>query len=366
MLIGIDASRAVASQATGTEYYSQHLIRALIDLASDRRFRLYFNRPPAAGSYRAPHVERRIISFPRLWTHIRLATEVALHLPDILFVPAHVLPITHPRRCVVTIHDLGYLYFPEAHPRVQRLYLNLSTRWNAQASTRVVADSQATKDDLVRHYGTSPDKIVVAHPGVEPTLRRAEDAQHMQAVKSRYRVEGEYLLYLGTLQPRKNLVRMIDAFARSSAREITLVIAGKKGWLYDDLARQIERSGLSRRVIFTGYVPGEDKAALLSGATALIFPSLYEGFGFPVLEAMACGTPVICSNTSSLPETAGDAALLVDPLDVDAIASAIDRMASDSALRWKLIARGYLQAGKFTWQACAKKILETLDEVARL
>jgi len=366
MLIGIDASRAIASQATGTEYYSQHLIRALIDAAPDRRFRLYFNRPPAGDAYRAPHVERRIISFPRLWTHVRLAIDVTLHPPDVLFVPAHVLPIAHPRRSVVTIHDLGYLYFPEAHPKAQRLYLNLSTRWNAQTSARVIADSQATKDDLVRRYGTPPDNIAVAHPGVEPSVRRVEDTERIRAVKSRYGVEGEYLMYLGTLQPRKNLARLIEAFARSSDRERVLVIAGKKGWLTDDLLGRVERSGLGRRVIFTGYVPGEHKAALLSGATALVFPSLYEGFGFPVLEAMACGTPVICSSTSSLPETAGDAALLVDPLDVDAIASAIDRLASDAALRWKLIARGYIQSGRFTWQACAKKVLRTLDEAARL
>jgi glycosyltransferase involved in cell wall biosynthesis len=366
MLIGIDASRAVAGQATGTEYYSQHLIRALIDLAPERRFRLYFNRVPVDDAYRVPHVEHRIISFPRLWTHVRLAIDVTLRPPDVLFVPAHVLPIAHPRRSVVTIHDLGYLYFPETHPLAQRLYLNLSTRWNAQASARVIADSQATKDDLVRHYGTSPEKIVVAHPGVDPAMRRAEDPQHIQAVKSHYGVAGEYLLHIGTLQPRKNLARLIQAFACSSARENTLVVAGKKGWLYADLFRQVERSGLGHRVIFTGYVPDADKAALLSGATACVFLSLYEGFGFPVLEAMACGTPVICSSTSSLPETAGDAALFVNPLDADAITSALDRMTSDSALRWKLIARGYLQAGKFTWQACAKKILETLDEVARL
>jgi len=365
MLIGIDASRAIAAQATGTEYYSRHLIRALIDAAPDRRFRLYFNRPPHGDAYRAPHVEHRIIPFPRLWTHVRLSMDVTRHPPDVLYVPAHVLPIAHPRRSVVTIHDLGYLHFPEAHPRAQRLYLDLSTRWNARASARIVADSRATKDDLVRHYGAPPDKIAVVHPGVEPSARRVEDSERIQSVKSRYGVEGEYLLFLGTLQPRKNLARLIEAFARSSDRERKLVIAGKKGWLIDDLPGQVERHGLGRRVIFAGYVPDEHKAALLSGATALVFPSLYEGFGFPVLEAMACGAPVICSRTSSLPETAGDAALFVDPLDVDAIASAIDRLTSDAALRWKLIARGYIQSSRFTWQTCAKRVLETLDEAAR-
>ncbi len=385
MLIGVDASRAVGAQATGTETYSHHLIRALIDLAPDRHFRLYFNRPPAGDLYRAPNVERSVIPFRRLWTHLRLSVEVTRRPPDVLFVPAHVVPILHPRRSAATVHDLGYLHFPEAHPTAQRLYLDLSTRWNARASARVIVDSQATRDDLIRQYGTPAEKIVVAYPGLDAALRRVEDAPRIQAVKSRYGVQGDYLLYLGTLQPRKNLSRLAEAFARwrkpgsndfsrynryqRQATEVAatrLVVAGKKGWLYDDLFRQVARLGLSDRVIFTGYVPDEDKAALLSGATALVFPSLYEGFGLPVIEAMACGTPVICSQASSLPEAAGDAALLVDPLDVDAIANAIDRVVSDAGLRGQLVGRGYVQASRFTWQACARTVLDVLETVARL
>jgi glycosyltransferase involved in cell wall biosynthesis len=377
MLIGIDASRAVGAQATGTEIYSQHLIRALFDLAPDRHFRLYFNRPPDGDAYRAANVEQRVIQFPRLWTHIRLALEVTRHPPDVLFVPSHVLPILHPRCSVVTVHDLGYLHFPDAHPFAQRLYLDASTRWNARASARVIADSQATKDDLIHHYHTPAEKIVVAYPGLDPALRRVEDAQRIQTVKSRHGIDGDYLLYLGTLQPRKNLSRLIEAFGRSlgsddfsrqpgratkvaTTNPLKLIIAGKKGWLYDNLFSQVTRLGLNNRVIFIGYVPDADKAALISGATALVFPSLYEGFGFPVVEALACGTPVVCSNTSSLPEAAGDAALLVDPLDVDALAAAIERITSDAALRWTLIARGYVQAGQFTWRACARMVLDVL------
>ena len=363
MLIGIDASRVVAAQATGTESYSQHLIRALIDLAPGHRFRLYFNRPPATDPYRSANVEPRTVPLRRLWTHVRLSLEVTRRPPDVLFIPAHVLPILHPRRSVVTVHDLGYLRFPGAHPAAQRLYLDLSTRWNARASVRVIADSQATKDDLIRRYRTPGDKIVVAYPGIDPGLRRVEDARHIQAVKSRYGIDGDYLLYLGTLQPRKNLARLIEAYSRSQAREGRLVIAGKKGWLYDDLFKQVEQSGLTDRVIFPGYVPDDDKAALISGATALVFPSLHEGFGFPVVEAMACGTPVVCSNTSSLPEAAGDAALLVDPLDADAIATAIDRVISDANLRRSLIERGFVQASKFTWRACAQTVLDVLEEM---
>ncbi|HLF26208.1 MAG TPA: glycosyltransferase family 1 protein [Anaerolineae bacterium] len=364
MLIGIDASRAVTPEATGTEVYSQRLLRALIDLAPEQRFRLYFNHPPATAAAPADNVELRAIPFPRLWTHIRLSFEVTRYPPDVLFVPAHVLPILHPRRSLVTIHDLGYLHFPDTHPTLQRWHLAVSTRWNAHSAARVIADSHATKDDLIRRYHTPADKIVVAYPGLDSNLRRVEDAQRIHSVKAQYGIEGEYLLYLGTLQPRKNLSRLIEAFGRSHAHDRQLVIAGKKGWLYAGLFAQVEQLGLADRVIFPGYVAEADKAALISGALALVFPSLYEGFGFPVIEALACGTPVICSQTSSLPEIAGDAALLVDPLDIGAIGAAIDRISTDAGLRGQLIGRGYVQASKFTWLTCARTVLDALNAVA--
>lgn len=362
MLIGMDASRAAVAQATGTEFYSQQLIRALIDLAPDHRFRLYFNQQPLAQLNTA-RVEARVIPFPRLWTHVRLSLEVTRHPPDVLFVPSHVLPLLRPRRSVVTIHDLGYLHFPDAHPTLQRWHLDLSTRWNARVAALVIADSQATKADLIKHYHTPTEKIVVAYPGLDPQLRRVED---VTTTLTRYGLDGEYIFTIGTLQPRKNLSRLIDAYSRSTlpSRNIRLAIAGKKGWLYDDLFRQVEQIELSDRVLFLGYVPDEDKAALLSGACAFVFPSLYEGFGFPVIEAMACGVPVVCSNTSSLPEVAGHAALLIDPLDVDAIAAALNRIVSESDLRQTLIERGYTQARRFTWKACARAVLGVLEDVA--
>jgi glycosyltransferase involved in cell wall biosynthesis len=290
--------------------------------------------------------------------------EVMRHAPDVLFVPAHVLPLLRPRRSVVTIHDLGYLHFPEAHPTLQRWYLDLSTRWNARVAAHVIADSQATKDDLIKHYHTPAEKITVAYPGLDPQLKRIDD---VAATLTRYGFDGEYILTIGTLQPRKNLSRLIEAYGRSKlpSRDVRLAIAGKKGWLYDDLSKRAKQIGLVDRVLFLGYVSDEDKAALLSGACAFVFPSLYEGFGFPVIEAMACGAPVVCSNTSSLPEVAGDAALLLDPLDVDALTIALDRIVSDDELRKSLIERGYAQARRFTWQACARTVLDVLETAAR-
>ena len=377
MLIGIDASRALTAWPTGTEVYSRRLIQELLALESPHRFRLYFRRPDPAATF--PGAELRAIPLPRLWTHLRLSWEMARDPPDVLFVPAHVLPLIHPRASLVTIHDLGYLHFPETHPRFQRLYLDLSTRWSARAAARLLADSEATKTDLVAQYNTPPEKITVAYPGYDETLAPVRDPAAIEAVKARYGISGDYFLYLGTLQPRKNLARIIAAFV-SLPNEATLILAGKRGWLYDDLFAQVHRLGLAGRVLFPGYVPGEDKPALLSGALAFVFPSLYEGFGLPVLEAQACGCPVITGTTSSLPEVAGacpehldcaqckpgrrDAALLVNPTDTTAIAAAMRRIAADPVLRESLVERGFANVRRFSWTACAQSVLSVIEQCA--
>ena len=359
MLIGIDASRAVTASPTGTEVYSRRLLRALVALGSSHCFRLYFRSAPPVGDF--PDAELRVISCPRLWTHLGLAWEMARRPPDVLFVPAHVLPPIHPRASLVTVHDLGYLHFPEAHPWRQRLYLDLSTRWNARAAAHLLADSEATRADLMAHYRTSPEKITVAYPGCDETLAPVRDPVVVEAAKARYGIAGDYFLYLGTLQPRKNLARVVAAFATLQS-EAVLVLAGKRGWLYDDLFTQARRAGLEGRVLFPGYIPDGDKAALLSGALAFVFPSLYEGFGLPVLEAQACGCPVITSTTSSLPEVAGDAALLVNPEDTAAIAGALQRVATEPGLRQALAERGFANVRRFSWAACARSVLSVIEQ----
>jgi glycosyltransferase involved in cell wall biosynthesis len=365
MLIGIDASRAVAAQPTGTEVYSQRLIQALLTLDSPYRFRLYFNAPPADAF---PGAEIRTIPFPRLWTHLRLSWEMARCPPDMLFVPSHVLPLIHPSISLVTVHDLGYLYFPQAHPWRQRLYLDLSTRWNARVATHLLADSQATKSDLVSCYSIPPEKVTVAYPGIDETLAPVRDPTAIEAVKARHGIAGDYFLYLGTLQPRKNLSRIVAAFAALQPETwksgTVLVLAGKRGWLYDDLFAKVRRLELEGRVLFPGYIPDEDKAALLSGALAFLFPSLYEGFGLPVLEAQACGCPVVASAASSLPEVAGDGALLVDAQDTAAMAAAMQRIATDLALRESLIERGFANVRRFSWAACAEPVLGAIEQCA--
>ena len=271
-LVGIDASRAITPFPTGTEVYSRRLTQALLELAPAHRFRLYLRTPPPDDNP-FPQAETRLIPFPRLWTHLRLSWEMARHPPDILFVPAHVVPLYHPPLTLVTVHDLGYLHFPQAHPRRQRAYLDLSTRWNSRAAAHLLADSAATKTDLMSRYGTPEHKITVAYPGYDDSLVPVRDPAAIARVKRKYAISGDYFLYLGTLQPRKNLSRLIAAFAALDPGP-SLVLAGRKGWLCNDLAAQVERLGLQGRVIFTGYVPETDKPALLSGAIAFTFPSL--------------------------------------------------------------------------------------------
>ena len=372
MLIGVDASRATSVQRTGTEFYSARLIEALVALDTDHHYRLYLNGAPKKPGffrnnrlYDSPHVELRTIRLPRLWTHIRLALEVAIRPPDVLFVPSHVVPLWTRVRAAVTVHDLGYLFFPNAHPARQRRYLDWSTRHSARAARVVIADSEATKADLVAHYCISPEKIVVAHPGFDSDLARVTDPSTIATVKRRYGVQGDYFVHIGTLQPRKNLARLIQAFSKLPvADSVQLVLAGKTGWLYDELFRMVRCLGLEGRVLFPGYIAQEDKAALLSGAVAYVFPSLYEGFGFPVLEAQACDTPLICANGSSLPEVAGDGALLIDPLVKDDLVQAMARLMADACLRAELVARGRRNRKRFSWRTCAETVLAALEMAA--
>ena len=371
MLIGLDASRAVTRQRTGTEAYALHLIRALIPVAAVRghRLRLYFNRPPAPDLFpAAAHAEQVVIPWPRLWTHLRLAWELHRRPPDLFFTPAHVIPYTYRGPSVATIHDLGYHHFPDAHPPWQLAYLRWSTRHNGRIAHRIIADSQATKADLVRFDGVDPARIDVVYPGIDPHLQPETDENRVTAVLREYGITPPYLLFISTLQPRKNLIRLVRAYA-AAAIPHQLVLAGKPGWLADPILAEInhQSSIINRQssIATPGFIADDDKAALLTGATALLYPSLHEGFGFPVLEAQACGTPVMCANSSSLPEVAGEAALLVDPQDTSAITAAIQQLVSDPLLRHELAQAGLENVRRFGWEKTAVQALQSLERAVQ-
>ena len=376
--IGIDASRSLRPEPTGTEFYSRQIIGHMLAVPSDRfAFRLYAPEEPTAAAMRGdappPHDQRavtvRTLPGNRLWTHRTLAWEISRRPPHLLFVPAHVVPFLPPALLpptVVTLHDIGYRYFPRAHTALQRLYLELSTRWSAAAAQQIIAVSRQTADDLQRFYGVPEAKIRVIHEAPIPRtpVQRAANGQDAAPLSVYQR---PFVLYVGTIQPRKNLLRLIDAFARLTQQHQIgwdLVLVGRRGRLSQEYERHAATRGLSGRVHFPGYLPDTAVAALMEKALFFAFPSLFEGFGLPVLEAQTTGVPVMCAKNSALPEIAGDAALLVDPEDVDDIAAAMLRLSQDEALRQELIAKGYQNVKRFSWEKAARETLAVLEEAA--
>lgn len=359
--IAIDASRLAVAQLTGTETYTYELLWAMVEAEPPERFELYLNaaEPPE----RLPPLGEPVcIPFPRLWTHGRLAAELQRRRPRLLFVPAHVVPLVHPPS-VVTIHDLGYLHVPDAHPPGQRRMLDLTTRWSAKAARRIVAISHATRRDLIERYAVPDDRVSVVHHGISPTFTPAGLAE-VERVRRVHGLDGPYIVAVGTIQPRKNYGRLAEAveLVAGAGLPVTLAIAGKRGWLWEDVVVQVERAGGHVRLL--GYVPDADLPALYTGAAAACQVSLYEGFGMPALEAMACGTPVVAADGSALPEVCGDAARYVDPSNVESIAAGLRDVLEDTALRTWLAARGMRRAAGFTWRACAEQTLAVLRNAA--
>lgn len=377
MLFGIDASRALRAQRTGTERYALEIIEHLLALpqASQHRWRLYVDHQPIGDEAWStgdlpPHAALCVLPTRRMWTHRALATEMRQHPPDVLFVPSHVLPFMLPLRqlppAVVTVHDLGYHYFPAAHEWRQRLYVNIGTRWSVAAATRVIAISHATAADLQNILGVQPAKVRVVHEAANalPMPTVAEIA----ALGEYYQLARPYALYVGTLQPRKNLLRLIAAYEKlcqEGHAGFDLVLAGNAGWLSSDIVAQAKQSRYASHIYLTGYVADADLPALMAGARFFAFPSLYEGFGLPILEAQQLGVPTMTSKGSSLPEVAGDAALYVDPTDVEAIAQAMLRLSQDETLRQELIAAGHRNVQRFSWEKAATETLAVLEEAAR-
>jgi len=367
--IGIDYTAAVR-QGAGIGRYTRELVRALAELdrgndyvllaATGRQGQEPGEWPPNFRVRSVP-ISDRVLAI--LWHRLQLPlwVELATGPVDIFHSPDFVLPPVRHARTLLTVHDLSFMRHPECADANLRAYLNKVVPRSVHRADLVLADSQNTKDDLVELLGVAPDRIEVIYPGVEERFRPIEDQALLEKVRRRYNLPPRFVLGLGTLEPRKNFPCLIKAYSSLVTRypSLQLVIAGGKGWLYQEIFATVERLGLEAQVIFPGFVADGD----LNLADLFVFPSLYEGFGLPPLEAMACGTPVITSNASSLPEVVGQAGLMVEATDVEALAEAMKRVLEDDALREGMIAKGLEQAREFTWEGAAAKLLSLYQAI---
>jgi glycosyltransferase involved in cell wall biosynthesis len=256
---------------------------------------------------------------------------------------------------VVTVHDMTFFNMPQAHERVKVLYFRFFIRADVRFADKVLFDSHSTKTDCTARLGAPRGTSAVVHLGKSEAFRSDLAPGEIRRIRDKYGLNAEFILSVGTIEPRKNLSRLVSAFAAICDKHpgLLLVIAGMKGWMYDDLMATVRELKVESRVIFTGFVPEEDKPYLIAAAKVFAYPSLYEGFGIPVLEALACGVPSVTSNVSSLPEVAGDAALTVDPYSVPELSSALERLITDDPLRERLTREAVTQAAKFTWTKTA-------------
>jgi glycosyltransferase involved in cell wall biosynthesis len=270
-------------------------------------------------------------------------------------------------RQVVTLHDMTFFDMPQVHVPVKVFYFRAFIRAAVRFADKIIFVSHSTMRDCVRRLGPVRDRGEVIHLGKSEAFSPDFDMSGMRRLREKYGLHGEYVLYVGTIEPRKNLARLVSAFGEVSGRYpgLLLVIAGKKGWMYEDLMEAVRNTRLEPRVIFTGFVSESEKPLLIVSAKVFAYPSLYEGFGIPVLEALACGIPTLTSRLSSMPEVAGDAALLVDPTNVAELSLALDRLLSDGALREKLKQKALLQAAKFTWAKTAAMTLRVYESCCR-
>src|SRR5215510_7215167 len=373
MHIGIDA-HAIGARQGGNETYISNLIKSLAEIDGENLYTIYLADAGAAAQWRESFTTRYKNFSIRLLPPPTPLVRVPVYLTYELFRrPVDVLHVqyTAPPFCripvVVMIHDLAFERMPETFTRRGSFQLKLTVRWTAKKAVKVATVSEYSRQDLLDIYKLPPEKVVVTYNGVESSFTpQPLVPNEAEEVRRRFGVSRDFLLAVGSLQPRKNLVRLIRAYARlrSERQDFSpqLVIVGRKLWLAHEIFDEVIRQCWADDVILTGYVADEDLPALYRAARAFVYPSLFEGFGLPPLEAMACGTLVVTSDVSSLPEITGDAALLIDPNDERALANALIEVVNNDRLRAELREKGIAQAKKFTWRDAAEKTLRLYQE----
>lgn len=374
-LIGYEAN---IKNRVGSNQYAFELIKAIYQIDKKNQYTVYLPSPPLPDLPKErKNWHYQVVSPRKLWNIFGLPRALYQQKFDIVFNPGHYSPLFFPAPLVVAIMDLGYLHFPEQFTKPIYLKLKFWTGLSIRRAKHILAISESTKNDIIKYYQVNPDKVSVTYLGYDrEKFSDRQPVTSIQRVKKKYGIKGDYVLFLGTLKPNKNIEGLLEAFklvisnqwlvvrkkkpVTSHQSPTTLVIAGRKGWLFNSIFAKVKELGLKERVVFTGFVDEDDTPALMKGAKVFVMPSFWEGFGIPVVEAMACGTPAVVSNAGSLPEIVGGAGVVVNPYQPKEIARGIEEAIGK---RDDLIKKGLKQAQKFSWQECAKKTIKVLESI---
>lgn len=371
MRIGIDAT-ALPPQPVGAGYYIINLIRALSELKTNHQFVVFAQRDRRClfEISEESGLEWVLVSDKNppirlIWEQIGLPGLVRRCKVDLLHSLHYTRPLRLPCKSVVTFHDMTFFLFPQFHTPAKRLFFPLAIHYSAASASAIIADSESTRQDAIRLLGISPQKIFSVPLGVGKRFHRVTDPSTLAQVREKYGLPDHFILYLGLVEPRKNVSLLVRSYKNLIDQGIShpLVIVGRLGWMFQSVLEEIERLGLQDRVHFTGYLPIRDLPIVYNLADVFVYPTAYEGFGLPPLEAMACGTPVITSAVSSMPEHVGEAGILVAPNDIQALARAMAAVLSDQALKNQLMEKGPKQAAKFTWERTARETLQVYQKL---
>ncbi|CAN5194046.1 glycosyltransferase family 1 protein [soil metagenome] len=374
MIIGIDGNEANTDRRVGIGEFAFELINQFGENNDNGlTFQIYLkNKPKDDLPEQNKEWKYQVFGPKKAWTQFALPVNLFLKKPrpSVFFTPSHYAPRFSPVPTVISLMDLSYIHFPELFTKKDLYQLKNWTAYSVKKAQRIFTISNASKNDIIKVYHIAEDKIDVLYPGIKTTMHLEPHIYPMNELQSKYGIGKEYILFVGTLQPRKNIKRLIEAFSQIVKQKehvnLQLVIVGKKGWQYEEIIAAPALYEVSSSVKFLDFVEDADLALLYSHAICYVLPSLYEGFGLPVLEAMKHDCPVITSNVSSLPEAGGDAALYVNPTDTKDIAKKIAMLVTDKDLRKELIQKGRKQVEKFSWEKTAQKALSILEEVGKV
>ena len=373
MTVGIDANEANVTSRVGISEYAYQILIKLYEFRKDgttnHTFVIYLKSKPLDSLPQEEEWWRyKVVAPKKMWTQFALPLSlfVLRPRPDVFLTLTHYIPRFSPIPTIVSVMDLSFLHFPQTFKKKDLYKLSEWTKYSVKKAKRVITISQSSKDDIIKAYKVLPEKIKVIHLGLKEVLGIKNEVLSMEDLAGKFNIKNNYILFVGTLQPGKNIARLIEAYSFLPEKlkgEYELVIVGKKGWLYEDILKAPEKYKVSERVLFLDYVLDADLPLFYINAKVFVLPSLYEGFGLPILEAMRYDCPVITSNISSLPEAGGDSALYFDPENVNDIKDKMEAVLTDEKLREKMIEKGRAHYKKFTWEKAARQVLETIEEV---